>query len=137
MTLDELRDEYRRYWGDLAVGSVCLRIIDYVSKTPPHQLQFLTFRALSEIAGKDTVDYDLVAAANFLSSSRLAIFEAHAMLIDEDEREHELSPEEFAEAKNAGLLIHPETGDPVPDFESHIVPFFAPTEELYRELSHD
>lgn len=78
---------------------------------------------------------EVLAAVNLLTSSKLAIFESHAMLVDDDETEHELSAEEFAEARKTGMLIHPETGELVPDFETHLIPFFAPTEELQRELA--
>ncbi|MBP2489128.1 hypothetical protein JOH50_004855 [Rhizobium leguminosarum] len=136
MTLNEIREEYRKIWGDLPVGPLCLGIIDFVASTPPEELHFLTFKTLSTAVGKDGPDYDVLAAVTILTSSRLAIFDAHAMLVDDDETEHELTPEEFAEAKRTGTLIHPETGSPVADFESHVVPFFAPTDAIYRELSH-
>lgn len=137
MKLQEIREEYRTRWGELAIGSVCLDIIDFVASKPLDQLRFLTFTTLSQVAGRAKVDVDVIAAVNLLTSSRLAVLEPHAMLVDDDDTEHELSPEEFAEARRTGLLIHPETGEQVPDFESHVIPFFTPTEELQRELAHD
>lgn len=124
-------------WGELPVGLVCLDIIDFVASKPLDQLRFLTFTTLSQAAGRQSIDMEVLAAVNLLTSSRLAILESHAMLVDEDDTEHELSVEEFAEARKTGTLIHPETGEPVPNFESHVVPFFAPTEELQRELADD
>ena len=137
MTLEEIREEYRTHWGELPVGSVCLDIIDFLASKPVDQLRFLTFMTLSQAAGRKTIDLEVVAAINLLTGSRLTVLEPHAMLVDEDDTEHELTTEEFAEARRTGLLIHPETGDPVPDFESHVIPFFTPTKEVQRELIHD
>ncbi|TAV10228.1 hypothetical protein [Rhizobium leguminosarum] len=137
MTLDEIREEYRSRWGELPVGSVCLDIIDFVASKPLDQLRFLTFTTLAQATGRDVIDTEVLAAINLLTASRLAILESHAMLVDEDDTEHELSREEFAEARKTGTLIHPETGEAVPDFEAHVIPFFTPTEELQRELAHD
>lgn len=136
MTLDEIREIYRSNWGGLPVGSVCLDIIDFVASKPLDQLQFLTFTTLSRAAGKEAIDMDVLAAVNLLTGSRIAVLQAHAMLINDDDTECELSVEYFAEARRTGTLVHPETGDPVPDFEAHLIPFFTPTEELQRELSH-
>ena len=47
--------------------------------------------------------------------------------MDDDNSEHELSPVELAEARATGLLIHPETGESVPEFEAKVVPFFVPS----------
>ncbi|EGL62699.1 hypothetical protein AGRO_4605 [Agrobacterium sp. ATCC 31749] len=135
MKLDEIREEYRTRWGELPVGVVCLDIIDFIASKPVDQLRFLTFTTLCQAAGRESIDLEVLAAINLLTSSKLAIFESHAMLVDEDDTEHELSAEEFAEARKTGTLIHPETGEPVPDFETHLIPFFAPTEELQRELA--
>ncbi|SSC71456.1 unnamed protein product [Ciceribacter sp. T2.26MG-112.2] len=111
MKLDEIREEYRTRWGEFPVGLVCLDIIDFVASKPVDQLRFLTFTTLSEAAGRKTIDMEVLAAVNLLTSSRLAILESHAMLVDDDDTEHELSVEEFAEARKSGTLIHPETGE--------------------------
>lgn len=137
MKLDEIREEYRTRWGELSVGLVCLDIIDFIASKPVDQLRFLTFTTLSQAAGRKSIDMEVLAAVNLLTSSKLAIFESHAMLVDDDKTEHELSVEEFAEARKTGTLIHPETGEPVADFETHLIPFFVPTEALQRELSDD
>lgn len=137
MTLDEIREEYRTRWGELPVGLVCLEIIDFVASKPVEQLRFLTFSTLSNAAGRQNIDVEVLAAINLLTSSRLAILESHAMLVDDDDTEHELTAEEFAEARKTGVLIHPETGKAVHDFEEHLIPFFSATEELQRELADD
>ena len=135
VTLDKIREIYRSNWGQLPVGLVCLDIIDFLASNTLDQLQYLTFTTLSQAAGRESIDMDVLAAVNLLTGSRTAVLKVHAMLVDEDDTKHELSVEDFAEARRTGILRHPETNALVPDFESHVIPFFAPTEELQRELS--
>lgn len=134
MGLDHLREELLARWQDVPAADICMKILDFVEKTPPDELHFLTFTTLCRAAGRDNVDVDLLAAVNILAGSRLALFDAHALFIDDDETEHELSPEEIAEAKATGEFIHPETGEVVPDYERHIIPFFSPNKRLIAEL---
>lgn len=111
-----------------------MRILDFVEKTPHNELRFLTFTTLCNATGRKSVDGDLLAAVNILASSRLALFDAHALFVDDDETEHEISPAEIAEARATGEFIHPETGERVSDYERHIIPFFTPNKRLLAEL---
>jgi hypothetical protein len=134
-TLEEIEEEYRRSWGELSVGPVCLDIISFLKTQPVHQSQFFSFKSLSRAAGRDAVDMDVLAALNLLTGSRRPLLQVHAMLIDEDGTEHELSLEELAGARRTGTLYHPVTREPISDFESRVVPLFSPTEVLQRELA--
>ena len=87
----------------------------------------LTFRTLSNAAGKDHVDEELLRAITILVSSKIAALDAHALFVDDDQTEHELDAKEWAQVRRTGRLIHPETGVPVPEFEAKIVPFFVPS----------
>ncbi|WP_245261404.1 hypothetical protein [Mesorhizobium sp. L103C131B0] len=111
-----------------------MKILDFVENTPANELHFLTFKTLCRAAGRETVDVDLMAAINILAGSRLGLLDAHALLVDDDQTEHELTAAEFAEARATGELTHPETGEPVPDYEEHLIPFFSPSERLMAEL---
>jgi hypothetical protein len=134
VALDNLRKELLDRWQDVPAAEICMRILDFVEKTPQNELHFLTFATLCRAAGRENVDSDLLAAVNILAGSRLALFDAHALFVDEDESEHEISPDEIAEAKLTGEFIHPETGELVPDYERYIIPFFSPNERLKAEL---
>lgn len=90
----------------------------------------LTFRTFLEALGKEQIDEDLMRALTILVSSRIAALDAKALLVDDDETEHELSAAELAEARSSGQLVHPESGDLVPEFESRVIPFFVPTSRL-------
>lgn len=134
MGLDHLRKELLDLWQDVPAAEICMKILDFVENTPQDQLRFLTFATLSRAAGRQGVDSDLLAAVNILAGSKLALFDVHALFIDDDETEHEVSPEEIAEARATGKFIHPETGERVSDYERHIIPFFSPNKRLIAEM---
>lgn len=134
MALEDLRKELLDRWSDVPAAGICMKILDFVESTPTNELSFLTFTTLCRAAGKDKVDMDLLAAINILAGSRLALLDPHALFVDEDENEHELSREQISEARATGTLIHPETGEPVKDYEQHLIPFFSPSERLIAEL---
>ncbi len=90
----------------------------------------LTFRSMCRAAHKKRVDGELLSALNVLVNSTVAAFDVHALLVDEDQSEHELDAKTFAKAKATGELIHPETGEVVPEFEKRVVPFFVPSERF-------
>lgn len=134
VALDNLRKELLDRWRDVPAADICMKILDFVEKTPQDELRFLTFTTLCRAAGQENVDGELLAAVNILASSRLALFDAHALFVDDDEIEHEISPEEIAEAKATGEFVHPGTGEIVPDYERHLIPFFSPNKRLMAEL---
>ncbi|WP_299806635.1 hypothetical protein [Tardiphaga sp.] len=134
VALENLRRELLARWSDVPAADICMRILDFVESTPQNELHFLTFTTLCRAAGRTNIDVELLAAINILTGSRLALLDAHAMFIDEDENEHELSPEEIAEARETGTLVHPETGEIVGDYERYLVPFFSPSKRLIAEL---
>jgi hypothetical protein len=73
------------------------------------------------------LDSELLKAITILVSSSVAALDAHAMLVDDDETEYEISIEYLSEARAVGEFIHPETGMAVADFEAKVFPFFVPS----------
>jgi hypothetical protein len=136
MTIEELKGEVRAVWHDAPAVDLCFRILDYLGAGKPERLKMITFRDLVGVTGKATVDSELLTAVAILTNSAVSILDARALLVDEDETEHEISPEDFAEARRSGSLIHPDSGKPVQDFEDHIIPFFVPSDRFLAEY-HD
>lgn len=97
----------------------------------------LTYRTLVEVAGRNQVDEQLLMALNVLVSSRVEALDARALFVDEDDNEHELNTKEFAEVMRDGELIHPGYGEPVPDFESRLIPFFVPSKKFCNMAGTD
>lgn len=134
--IDEVRKELAASWVDHPVADLCLAIVNYIESLLPDQAGLITFANLCLATGKKKPDGDLLTAVTILVSSRVEALDARALLVDEDEREHEISPEELAHARSTGELIHPETGYPVKDFEGRLIPFFVPSKKLLGNVSH-
>ena len=127
MSVSQIRAELQDRWHDDPAIELCLRIVGFVERLPSEQARMLTFRTLSQGVGIKSIDDSFMRALTILVSSRVAALDAHALLVDEDESEHEIAPEELAQARATGNLIHPETGVVVHDYESRVIPFFVPS----------
>ncbi|QKV19476.1 hypothetical protein [Oricola thermophila] len=134
MTLDKLRAEILNEWDSISAAEICVQILEYFENLPPKELNFLTFRTLRTAANRDSIDDELLFAINILSNSNPPLLELHTLFIDENDEEFEIDPKEIGEAKKTGIFIHPDTGEPVNDYENYIIPFFSPTKRLIAEL---
>lgn len=133
MTVEEMKTQIDKVWHGLPAVELCFAILDFLTSVNPQQLKMITFRDLVAATGRKQIDSDLLTAVAMLTNSTMSILDARALLVDEDSTEHEISPEDFAQARKEGFLIHPETGLEVENFESHIIPFFVPTERFIAE----
>ena len=133
MSAKEIKDELVKRWHDDPAAGLCVAIIDYMLSLPRHELRMLTFQTLSAAAKKDSMDDDFMRALTILVSSRFAALEAHALLVDDDRSEHELTSRELAEARATGHLVHPDTGELVSHFEFKVIPFFVPSARFLAE----
>lgn len=135
MALERIRKEVAKIWDHSPEATTCFLLLEYLEKVPVSQLQFLTFKTLISAAGRDEVDHELIAAINILTSSKLGLLEAHALFVDENEEEYELTGTELEQALQFGELAHPESGELVSNFQERIFPYFAATERLKVELA--
>jgi hypothetical protein len=131
MSVREIKADLEKRWKDDPVVRLCIAILDYMAALPADQLRMLTFRALISAVGKERLDDELMRAMTILVSSRIAALDARALLVDDDQSEHELNPQELAEARATGRLVHPETGELVSEFESKVIPFFVPSARFF------
>lgn len=130
MSVDEIRNELQERWRGTEVLELCLAIIDFISSHPADQTRMLTFKTILSAVKREAVDEHVLAAINVLANTRIHVLDTHAMLVDDDDEEHEIDPDRLAAAQKSGELFHPETGDLVPDFEAKIFPYFVPTERI-------
>lgn len=120
-------------WGERPVTQLCLRIVDFLFAVPDGQLEMLTLTSLKNAAGKPEVDAELIAALSLLVSTTEHLLDSKLVLVDDDEQEHDIGKEEYAEARASGSLIHPDTGRAVQNFEGKIFPYFVASSRL-RQL---
>lgn len=133
MTIEKLKGQLLAAWHDVPAVELCLRILDFMNNSKIEHLRMMTFGDLAKVTGKNKVDSDVLTAVSILTNSQMPILDAGALLVDDDGAEYEISLEDFAEARASGLLIHPHTGLEIADYESHIIPFFMPSERFIAE----
>ena len=128
--IGKIKGELRKSWQNDPIVPLCIRIVEFVCSVPEHQLGRLTFASFLEPLHKNRIDDELMRALTILVSSRVAALDARALLVNDDQSQYELSVEELAEARAAGQLVHPQTGELVPEFEARVIPFFVPSARL-------
>lgn len=133
MVLKDLQDEILKKWDDVPAASLSIDILSFLADLPESELKVLTFRTLAGAAGRKPFDADLLAAINILSGS-LSLLDAHAFFVDENDKEYELDDEEFAEARRSGEIVHPVSGELIPEAANYIVPFFVPTDRFFKAV---
>lgn len=125
--LTRVREDLGRY-PDLR--RVCEAIVEYLSTRSANVLQRVTFGALSKAANLSDTKA-VVPAVQYLSGSRLPLFEVAYMFVDGDE-EFDVSDEELTEARSTSVFYHPDLGEPVDDFETSIYVYFRLTSEAVQ-----
>ncbi|HGL4257193.1 hypothetical protein [Burkholderia dolosa] len=105
----------------------CEAIVEYVAARPATLLERVTFGSLSKAASLSDVK-EVIPAVQYLSGSRLPLFETAYSFIDGDE-EYDLSDEDIQEARRTRVFNHPDLGEPVRDFERLIYVYFRLTPE--------
>lgn len=130
MTFAEAKAELAERREALPAAELCLSILEFLERTPPDQLEMLTFTSLCNASGRTEIDADLVAAVTALTSSGLCILDAKALFIDENDESYELSKDEIKFLTEYGELVHPETGVDIESPASKVIPFFVPTQRV-------
>ena len=127
LPLDAYRQWLRTNWADDNALPLSCAIVDYLEKAPNDQLHYITMYTIRSITGKSSNDEELLRAVSILVNTSKPALEMHLMF-DDDLTRFEIKNYEYSKAKIDNLLIHPETGEPVEDFESYIYPFFELTQ---------
>lgn len=106
---------------------MCIQVVDYLVGQPIKSLQRLSFNALAEATGAESLD-EFSPVIRYLTGASLPVLELRFEFIDGDVIVR-LDSEVVARARKAQVLHHPETGAVVPDFESKIFLYFAVSAE--------
>lgn len=128
----DLKAELTERWSGNAVVELCLRIIDVLSTLPDEEAKMLTFASFKNAANKPSIDEELIRAVALLANTSIHALDSKLLFIDDNDREFEIEKDFLADARRDGEFIHPETGIPVDEFESKIIPFFVPSDKFRR-----
>jgi len=124
-SIDQLKDEVSKNWGDHPACRLCINIIEYLGALSADELAMLTFTDLKEASGEREFSQRIVDAVALLSGASIHALDTHLLFIDEEKNEIEIDKADLASARRSGVFVHPKTGDAVADFESKIIPFFV------------
>lgn len=130
--IQEISDELLEAWPDVPAVSYCTKIIDFMVRHERTSLNFITYSTLCNACEIKRPDSELFVAIAILTASKMHFLDSRALLHFGEGKEFELEPGAVSAARQSGILIHPETGNPVPDFENHIIPFFVPSDQFWR-----
>jgi hypothetical protein len=101
----------------------CIEILDYLKTQPRESLRFITFGALRR-AAKVEDPKELLPIAQYLAGSRLHLLDTCYLLVEGD-KEFEIESDEVLAARSAGVLFHPDRGEPVDEFEEKLIVYFS------------
>ncbi|RVN00440.1 hypothetical protein CN120_23415 [Sinorhizobium meliloti] len=130
MSASEVKAELLERWGKEPVAQLCANIVDFISSLPADERRLFTYGSFMKATNRKATDEELLRAIAILVNSKVAALDTWALFTDEHGEEHEITPKDFSDIRRTGVLVHPESGELVTDFEDHIMPFFVPTERL-------
>jgi hypothetical protein len=117
--------EIERLFGGTEVLEICRLLAQSVLDLDRQAANHLTFQSFVNLAAADELDARILAAVNFLTTSKFSILEPHAVFVGEDGEEYDLPDDELHSALESGTLAHPETGQIVGNVSAHIAPYFS------------
>jgi hypothetical protein len=125
MQTDELKTHVAALLGETPAAGVCLELVDKLVGLQDDRGRMLTYTSMQKMVRRSTIDHPLIAAVNFLTSSKCAMLEAHGQFVDDDGEEYELEDADFQRLLLTGDLIHPHTGEDVRSPRDKVTPVFT------------
>src|SRR4051812_19587219 len=112
-SIDQLKEEVSKKWGDHPACRLCINIIEYLGALSADELAMLTFTDLKDASGEREFTQRIVDAVALLSSTSIHALDTHLLFIDDEENEIEIDKADLAHARRSGVFVHPKTGDSV------------------------
>jgi hypothetical protein len=129
-SIAELKGEIEQQWGENPIAPLCVQIIDFMAHQPNDQLRMLTFLSFSNGIGLPAPTEAVVRAVFLLTSSSVHALDARLLFIDDHDQEYEIDKADIKEAEQEGGLIHPGSGEMIPDYEDKVLPYFVPSDRF-------
>lgn len=124
-------------WGNNPQSKICIAILDFLKRTPIHDLTHITYGSLRKVIDTNFDEAHFLTSIQYLCGDRTSLLEMRfELFIEERDEVFEVSKSEINCASKTGFLIHPETGIRVEDFRDKIFVFFAPG-QLIKDLKNN
>ena len=118
--------------SDHAVYCACQKLLEYLIRNQSKQLH-LTYASLRKIT-QSTNDRTVLLATQYFTGTRVSLLKPGFEFIDSGERIYQLTKSEVVDAEHSGVLIHPDTGEPISNYAEQVYIYFSPT-ELVSQIS--
>jgi len=106
---------------------VCVAIVEFIASEAHQFVDRLTFGQLMRVAGLED-PADVIPAVQYLTGARLHLLDPRFEFIDEvTDLVEEISLEAVAQARAESVFYHPDSGEPVEDFEKSLFMYFVPS----------
>ncbi|BDA76001.1 hypothetical protein CAL7716_101670 (plasmid) [Calothrix sp. PCC 7716] len=114
-------------WGSNPESEICIALLNYLLRIPMDRSCHITFGSLKIAINNEHTDVELLKAVQYLCGDRTKLLEVNFELIENEENIFSLSKSDVAAARKTGMLIHPETGEIIEDFEEKVFMYFEPS----------
>jgi len=127
LNLQQVIESIRADIDDDPLFDICVKVLVYVVNYPAGKLSYITYGSLRKIVGITYSDEQLLLSIQYLCGDRADILNPKFELIDDNSETHIIPNDEVSLAHNTGILIHPETGEPIDNYDGKLVIFFEPS----------
>ena len=125
MRLKDAAVEIRKSRFPEPVKSVCLNLTDWMARSEPAQLAFLTPSQLAGVAGDKVDSTLLMTSLTALTSSSFAILEVGGYVLDEAGSIVEIDDETLFSALEFDVFVHPLSGEKLERARDIVHVFYA------------
>lgn len=119
-----------------SVSAACASVIEALGAIPAEELRRITVMWLASSARLRWDDATMQSALAALTSVRCHPLDMYFIMYDElTRRELTFEVDEVSQSLSEGELIHPHTGEPIPDFTRQLKPVYRLTPQFARMLN--
>ena len=129
----DLKSNISAQWKELPAAKTALKIIEAIDLSETGTLRSWRVGDILKMLELDVLTPDVVAALAILVQSEHAIFRASAEFIDETEKRHKLSEDEFQRVLSLDTILHPVTREEIVKASERVIPYFELEMDLFGE----
>lgn len=126
ITKQKIVKQIKNDWSNKIQSEICIAILNYLFHDKSKNITHITYTSLRKVTGDKYANEDLLMAIQYLCGDRIKLLDAKFELI-ENEQLFDISNIELKEARETGVLVHPETGELIKDYEDKVFIYFQPS----------